>query len=65
MTATANIEIREAAKRNGVFLWQVAEHIGVNDGNLSRKLRHELPADEKEQVLNIIHQIAAEKRGVS
>lgn len=64
MTA-ANMEIREEAKRNGVRLWQVADRIGVNDGNLSRKLRHELPPEEKERYLNIIHQIAAEGQGVS
>ena len=38
-----NLEIREAAKENGVFLWQIAEVYGVNDGNFSRKLRKELP----------------------
>lgn len=38
MSNTANKEIREAAKRAGICLWQVAEKIGVNDGNFSRKL---------------------------
>lgn len=57
-----NKEIREAAKSAGVHLWQVAAAYGINDGNFSRKLRQELPQDEKEKILGIINQIAQEKR---
>lgn len=42
-----NKEIREAAKAAGVKLWQIAAALGVNDGNFSRKLRQELPQEEK------------------
>lgn len=59
-----NKDIREAAKRAGVHLWQVAEAFGVNDGNFSRKLRKELPREEKEKVLEIIGRLAQEKQGV-
>lgn len=55
-----NLEIREAAKENGVFLWQIAEVYGVNDGNFSRKLRKELPKEEKEKIMGIIEQLAKE-----
>lgn len=48
-----NNDIRKAAKNAGVRLWQVAEKLGVNDGNLSRKLRHELPRETKEQIFSI------------
>ena len=48
MSATANIEIRESAKKNGVKLWMVAEAMGIADSGLSKKLRRELPADERE-----------------
>ena len=65
MSNTANKEIREAAKRAGICLWQVAERIGVNDGNFSRKLRKELPPQEKEHVLAIIGTLANEKTEVS
>jgi hypothetical protein len=41
--ATANKEIQITARDAGVRLWQVAERIGMNDGNFSRKLRRELP----------------------
>lgn len=45
-----NVKIREAAKRAGVYLWEIAERYGCNDGNFSRKLRRELPAAEQEKI---------------
>lgn len=64
MSNSANMEIRAAAKRTGVRLWQIAERVGVNDGNFSRKLRRELPPDEREKILTIINELAAERAGV-
>ena len=58
-----NLEIRTAAKKAGVFLWEVAAAYGITDGNFSRKLRKELPVDEKEKILVIIDRIAKEKQG--
>lgn len=65
MVVTANVEIREHAKKNGVRLWQVAEKIGMSDAAFSRKLRRELTATERERVQNAINQLAAENTGVS
>lgn len=59
-----NKEIREAAKKMGIHLWQVAEAYGVNDGNFSRKLRKELPVPEKEKIMGIIDRLARERQGV-
>lgn len=55
-----NQDIRGAAKAAGVKLWQVAAGYGVNDGNFSRKLRKELPATEKEKIMEIIKRLAKE-----
>ena len=57
-----NKEIRNAAKSVGVRLWQVAAAYGMNDGNFSRKLRQELPQEEKEKILAIIDRLAQEKQ---
>ena len=65
MSNTANMEIRNSAKRAGIRLWQVAERIGVNDGNFSRKLRQELPPQEREKILVIINEMAAERTEAS
>ena len=56
-----NKEIRAEAKAAGVKLWEIAERFGMNDGNFSRKLRRELPAEEQRRILAIIDQIAAER----
>lgn len=53
-----NNDIREEAKKAGVFLWQIAAEYGVNDGNFSRKLRQELPKQEKTKILEIIDRLS-------
>lgn len=49
-----NQAIRQAAKEAGVFLWEVAEALGMDDARFSRKLRHELPAEERNRLLSVI-----------
>lgn len=53
-----NDAIRNAAKANGIRLWQIAEKLGVNDGNFSRKLRRELPEEEQQRILGIIKELS-------
>ena len=57
----ANENIRAAAKESGVHLWELAAAVGLNDGNLSRKLRFELPAEEQQRLIGIIHRIKEER----
>ncbi len=54
-----NQDIKWEAKAANIRLWQIAEVYGMNDGNFSRKLRHELPPDEKAKIRQIIHELAA------
>ena len=56
-----NSEIRNRAREAGVKLWEIANRYGVNDGNFSRKLRRELPVEERERILRLIDEIAAER----
>lgn len=60
----SNKDIRTAAKEAGVFLWQVAAMYGISDGNFSRKLRRELPMEEKKRILGIIETLAQERKKV-
>ncbi|MEQ2579665.1 hypothetical protein [Hominiventricola aquisgranensis] len=55
-----NQDIREYAKAHNVKLWQIANELGINDGNFSRKLRYELPGETKQQIKVIIDELAAE-----
>lgn len=55
-----NTEIRTFAKASRVRLWQIAEALGMQDSAFSRKLRKELPKEEKEQILCIIKKLSRE-----
>ena len=58
MTGT---EVKQLAKQNGVYLWQIAEKLGINDGNFSRKLRKPLSDEGTARVLAAIDQLKAEQ----
>lgn len=60
MKVKSNQAIRTAAKENGIELWRIANKLGINDGNFSRKLRYELSEDEKQKILEIIDELAKE-----
>lgn len=53
-----NADIRFKAQSIGVKLWQIADELGLNDGNFSRKLRKELPDAEKEKIMHIIDKLS-------
>ena len=50
----ANQDIRSEVLGAGLKLWQIADKLGMTDGNFSRKLRKELPLAEKERIREII-----------
>jgi len=62
MATFANEEIRTAAKSAGVFFWQIADKLNMQDSAFSRKLRRELPAAEKQRVLDIIRELSNENQ---
>jgi hypothetical protein len=53
-----NQEIRLAVRQAKIKLWRVADALGITDSTLSRKLRHELPEDEKQRILAIIRNLS-------
>mgnify|MGYP001864556347 FL=1 len=55
-----NQDIRRTAAGAGVKLWQIADALGIADCSLSRKLRKELPVEEKEKIFSIIEKLAQE-----
>lgn len=58
---TANEKLKVYAKEREVFLWQIAERLSLQDSNFSKKLRRELPEEERKRILRIIDEIAAER----
>lgn len=57
-----NREIREAIAGAGLLYWQVAEQIGITDGNFSRLLRHELTGEKKLRVMAAIERAVVENK---
>lgn len=55
-----NQDIRRTAAGAGVKLWQIAEELGIADCNFSRKLRKELPQEEKDRIFSIIERLSRE-----
>ena len=55
-----NTDIREAAIRSGIKLWQIADRLGVTDSTFSRKLRKELDLESKKRIMAIVSDIAEE-----
>ena len=56
-----NLEIRRETAENGLKLWEVAEACGMTDSTFSRKLRRELPSDQRDHVLSVIANLAERK----
>ncbi|MBP3396066.1 MAG: hypothetical protein J6L87_02720 [Clostridia bacterium] len=57
----SNEDIRRAIGAAGLRQYQVAEALGMLDGNFSRKLRSELPREEKEKIFRAIEGLEKEK----
>ncbi len=55
-----NTDIRIQLKKTGVRQWQVAETLGIGESTLCRKMRKELPEEEKEIILNAIEKLSKE-----
>lgn len=66
MKIKANTEIRQAMHEKHVPVWAVAEVVGVHENTMLRRLRTELPSNEREHILRIVERIAEEtdERGV-
>lgn len=55
-----NKDIRDYARIKDVRMWQIASRLGINDSTLCRKLRSELPEENKSRIIAIIDELAAE-----
>jgi hypothetical protein len=53
----ANEDVRRYAKFRGVPQWKIAEHLGISEPTLGRRLRHEFGTDEKSKYIQLIDEI--------
>lgn len=56
-----NLDIRKAIEASNFKYWQVANKLGMTDGNFSRMLRIELTKENKERVFNAINELKEER----
>ena len=52
-----NQDVRDAMRNAKVFVWQVAECMGIHENTLYRYLRKPLKEVDKRQILTIIEQL--------
>lgn len=55
-----NRDIRDYAAAHGIWLWRVAERVGLSDYRLSRLMRRELSPDFKAKLFEAIDQLETE-----
>ena len=59
----SNTDIRSEITAEGLRHWQIAEHLGISESWLCRKLRHELPDEEKAKIRSAIKELSMNSRG--
>lgn len=59
MNIRPNMDIRAKTAMYGIRMWELAEELGIFDSALSRKLRKELPEEEKKKIFDAIDRIVA------
>ena len=56
-----NISIRDYLKETNVKQWELANSLNIGETTLVRRLRKELPENEKNEILNAISKLSKEK----
>lgn len=49
-----NLDIRKLIKISGLKHYEIAHYMNISEATFVRKLRYELPDEEKEKILKII-----------
>ena len=44
----------------GVYFWQIADALGINEGSFSRMLRYELSKEKRREIIDVIDRLAME-----
>ena len=56
----SNQAIRREARACNVPLWRIAVRLGISEPTMTRRLCRELPEEERQKILDVIHQLAEE-----
>lgn len=55
----ANDDIRQEIKCSGLKCWQIADALHISESTFTRRLRHEMSAEEKKELRRIIRELSA------
>lgn len=55
----ANQDIKDMLKDNGLTQWDLCKALGVGETTLWRRLRDELPEDQKQEYMKVIERLIA------
>lgn len=56
-----NADLRQTAKRAGVYFWQIAQLWGVSEAYMTRLMRQDLTEEKRQQFLSAVEQLKAEQ----
>ena len=56
-------QIRQQIKAAGIFQWQVADEMGVNEVTFIRWLRKPLPEEKMHAILEAIQRLSVKRKG--
>lgn len=62
MKRLKNLDIRNKISEFNLKYWEVAENLGITDSTFSRRLRKELPEEEKTKILKVISRLMLENK---
>ena len=57
-----NQDIRRIARAEGIPMWRIAKALGISEPTMTRRMRQELPENEKEKLKVIIRNLSEEER---
>ena len=57
----ANMDIRERMERHHIPLWELGAKVGKSENTMIRRLRMELPGEEKAVMLAAVEEIVKER----
>ena len=53
-----NTDVKNSIKKAGLRQWQVADALNCNESAFSRKMRKELPTEEKQRIFEAIEKLS-------
>lgn len=57
-----NTDVKNSIKKAGLRQWQVADVLNCNESVFSRKMRKELPLEEKQRIFEAIEKLSKEEK---